>query len=170
MKFTNEIDQNAPLTKYEKASLCALLLQPLLFALLIGSFCSGCKTFYENSGANIDVGDTTVPLKLKEPISQFDLEFLFTLTGARVWTAKDSNVKVNYRNTYTNNYLFGLVDKKGVQDFEVDVVPVSVNDTGESPTDESPTNESHEQNNAAPAASNEFERENNTELKPSESE
>lgn len=94
--------------------------------------CSGCRAFYENSGADIDVGDTTVPLRLREPMSSLNLEFLFTLTGAKVWTAKDSDVKVSYRNTYTNNYLFGVVDKKGVQDFEVDVIPVSVNGIDES--------------------------------------
>lgn len=163
MKFIN-------ITKCEKTSLGALLLQSLLFVIFIGSLCSGCKAFYENSGADIDVGDTTVPLKLKEPTSSFDLEFLFTLTGAKVWTAKDSNVKVNYRNTYTNNYLFGLVDKKGVQDFEVEVEPVSVNGTDEAPIDESPADKSPEHNNVTLAVSNEYESEKNTELKPSESE
>lgn len=125
-----ETPPNAPWTPTERVAMFALIIWPLLFAALVAALCGGCRAFYENSGSEIEVGEITAPMNLSEPTSSCKLQLLFDLTGAKVWTAKDSLVKVTYRNTYTNEY-FGIVQKVGVQDFDVKVEPL---ETAQSPT------------------------------------
>lgn len=97
---------------------------------------SGCKSFYENTGSNTEVGEVFAPVKITEPTSSWNVELLFNLTGARVWTAKDSRVTTHYRNSYTNNYLFGMVERKGVQDFDVEVEPLATDVQTDDSTDD----------------------------------
>lgn len=87
---------------------------------------TGCKAFYENSGTNLAVGEITAPAEFSEPSESLTVRLLFDMTGARAWTAKDAKVSVEYRNTYTNSYVFGMADKTGVQDFKVKVEPLQV--------------------------------------------
>ena len=88
---------------------------------------AGCKSFYENSGSRTVVGDVSAPVEISDSSDAVTCKLLYTLTGASVWTAKDSNVTIGYANAYTNTY-FGCVDKTGVQKLEVKIEPVEKTD------------------------------------------
>ena len=90
----------------------------------------GCKSFYENSGSRTVVGDVSAPVELSDSSDAVTCKLLYSLTGASVWTAKDSNVTIGYANAYTNTY-FGCVDKTGVQKLEVKIEPVEKADDSE---------------------------------------
>ena len=97
---------------------------------IVSSAISGCKSFYENSGSRTVVGDVSAPVELSDSSDSVTCKLLYSLTGASVWTAKDSNVTIGYTNTYTNTY-FGCVDKAGVQQLEVKIEPVEKADSEE---------------------------------------
>lgn len=92
----------------------------------------GCKAFYENAGSKTVVGSVTAPIEVSEPTSSINVRALYSMDGAEVYTAKDSLVKIVYRNSYTNNY-FAIVKTQGVQDLEVEIEPL---DTGSAGTNE----------------------------------
>lgn len=97
-----------------------------LLGLLTGVF--GCKN--TNTGSRIIVGDVTSLPKIADAADNISIEVLLMMTGASVWTAKDSLVKVTYSNTYTNEYC-GIIERKGNQTLKVEVEPLATdaNDT-----------------------------------------
>lgn len=91
-----------------------------LLGLLTGVF--GCKN--TNTGSRIIVGDVTSLPKIADAADNISIEVLLMMTGASVWTAKDSLVKVIYSNTYTNEYC-GIIERKGNQTLKVEVEPLA---------------------------------------------
>jgi len=86
---------------------------------------SGCKAFYENAGSHTRVGSLTAPVEVSEPSSSMNVRALYSMDGADVYTAKDSLVKITYRNSYTNNY-FAIVKTSGEQNLSVEIEPLEV--------------------------------------------
>lgn len=125
-----EIDRNAPLTAWERAALGILAFWPLLAILAIGAVCGGCKAFYENAGSHTRVGSLTAPVEVSEPSDSITVRALYSMDGADVYTAKDSLVKIRYRNAYTNDY-FAIVKTRGVQDLEVEIEPLATDAASE---------------------------------------
>lgn len=83
---------------------------------------AGCMN--ENTGVSAAVGDITTLPEISDSADNISVKVLYMMTGARVWTAKDSNVMVNYKNCYTNDYM-GIFHTRGVQDLNVTVEPVA---------------------------------------------
>lgn len=90
-----------------------------LFAVFaLAAMFSGCKS----TGVYANVGDVSAPVEISDSSDTINIRALFSLTGAKVWSAKDSRVKIAYTNCYTNVY-FGVIDRRGIQGFGVEVNP-----------------------------------------------
>jgi len=129
MKITNEINPSTPITPTEKVALCALLFWPLALALAVGTLCGGCKAFYENAGSHTKVGSLTAPVEVSDGSDSITVKALYLMDGADVYTAKDSLVKITYRNAYTNDY-FAIVKTAGKQELEVEIEPLATEADG----------------------------------------
>ena len=92
-------------------------------ALALAALLVGCRS--ENTGVSAAVGDITTLPEISDASDNVSVKVLYMMTGARVWTAKDSNVKDEYRNVYTNDYI-GVFHTRGQQDLAVTVEPVAV--------------------------------------------
>lgn len=101
----------------EGFAILALVALALAFVIL----CGGCR----NTGTYAVVGDLDAPVDISDASDTINVRALFSLRGAKVWSAKDSRVVMNYTNNYTNAYLFGMVETKGRQDFGVKVIPTT---------------------------------------------
>ena len=80
---------------------------------------AGCA----NTGTYAVVGDVSAPIDVSDASDTYTIRAFFSLRGAKAWSARNSRTKVTYTNNYTNAYLFGMVDTKGIQQFEVEVEP-----------------------------------------------
>ena len=80
---------------------------------------AGCR----NTGTYAVVGELDAPVDISDGSDTLNIRALFSLTGAKVWSARDTRVKMTYTNCYTNAYLYGMVKKRGKQDFGVQVNP-----------------------------------------------
>ena len=89
-------------------------------ALLFLALCGGCK----NAGTYAVVGELDAPVDISDGSDTINVRALFSLTGAKVWSARNSRVEMTYTNSYTNAY-FGIVEKRGVQRFGVKVLPTT---------------------------------------------
>jgi len=95
--------------------------------LVAATILAGCKAFYENAGSHTRVGSLTAPVEVSEPSDSITVRVLYSMDGADVYTAKDSMVKITYRNSYTNNY-FAIVKTQGCQDLAVEIEPLYTGD------------------------------------------
>jgi len=86
-------------------------------------YVSGCKAFYENAGSHTKVGSLTAPVEVSDGSDSITVKALYSMDGADVYTAKDSLVKITYKNSYSNNY-FAVVKTSGKQELEVDIEPL----------------------------------------------
>ena len=104
------------------------LIQGLALFAALGAFAavvaltSGCKNM--NTGSSIKVGDITSLPEISDASDNITMKVLLMMTGASIWTAKDSLVKVGYSNCYTNWYC-GLIERRGAQSLTVEVEPLS---------------------------------------------
>lgn len=106
----------------DRASLGIALMLALSCALSLVLLCSGCKN--TNTGSAIKVGDITSLPEISDASDNITMKILLMMTGASIWTAKDSLVKVGYVNCYTNWYC-GLIERRGLQNLTVEVEPLS---------------------------------------------
>ena len=83
---------------------------------------AGCR----GTGTYAHVGDVTAPVEVSDSSDTINVRALFSMRGAKVWSAKDSIVAMTYTNDYTNSYLYGMVETRGRQNFGVDVNPCEV--------------------------------------------
>ena len=109
----------------DRASLGIALMLALSCALSLVLLCSGCKN--QNTGSAIKVGDITSLPEISDASDNITMKVLLMMTGASIWTAKDSLVKVGYVNCYTNWYC-GIIERRGLQNLTVEVEPLSVED------------------------------------------
>lgn len=107
--------------RFTRGAFGILALVFLLGFLAITSLLAGCVS--QNTGSSIAVGDITSLPEVQDAADSISVKILLMMTGAKVWTAKDSLVTVEYANAYTNNYC-GLIERKGKQDLTVRVEPL----------------------------------------------
>ena len=107
--------------KWSARSIAIALLVAVAIAL------AGCR----NTGTYAVVGDVVSPVDISDGSDTVKVRALFALTGAKVWCARDSKVKMTYTNVYTNSYI-GIVDTQGVQNFKVETEPLDVSGTSDS--------------------------------------
>ena len=107
----------------DRASLGMVLMLALAGILSLVVLCSGCKN--QNTGSAIKVGDITSLPEISDASDNITMKVLLMMTGASIWTAKDSLVKVGYVNCYTNWYC-GIIERRGMQNLTVEVEPLSV--------------------------------------------
>lgn len=103
----------------------------LAAALMLIYCCAGCA----NTGTYAVVGDVSAPVDVSDASDSFTVRAFFSLRGAKAWSARNSRTKVTYTNNYTNAYLFGMVDARGVQEFAVEVEP-TVDEAADEAADE----------------------------------
>ena len=101
MNCANEIDRDAPLTKFERFCVGVIL----LFALACVLACCGCKTYYENVGVRVRTGNVKAPVEVSEPTSSANAKFLFFMDGADVYVAKGYGVEIDYSAAYAGTWL-----------------------------------------------------------------
>lgn len=101
MKIINEIDRDAPLTKFERFCVGVLM----LFVLACVFACIGCKTYYENAGMRVRIGSVKAPIEVSEPTSSANAKFLFFMDGADVYVAKGYGVEIDYSAAYSGTWL-----------------------------------------------------------------
>lgn len=121
MKIKNEIDRDAPLTKFERFCVGVLM----LFALALILACCGCKTYYENVGVRVRTGNVTAPVEVSEPTSAANAKFLFFMDGADVYVAKGYGVEIDYSAAYAGTWLTSA----STQAVRVVVSPTNLCDT-----------------------------------------
>ena len=92
-------------------------------AVCIAAFAALALVGCRNTGTYAVVGELDAPVDISDGSDTLNIRALFSLTGAKVWSARDTRVKMTYTNCYTNAYLFGMVEKRGRQDFGVEVNP-----------------------------------------------
>lgn len=96
MNCANEIERDAPLTKFER--FCVGII--MLFVMACVFACIGCKTYYENAGMRVRAGSVKAPIELSEPTSSTNIRLLFFLDGVDLYATKGSAVEMSY---YTAN-------------------------------------------------------------------
>lgn len=119
MKIQNEIDRDAPLTKFERFRVGVLL----LFALACVLACCGCKTYYENAGLRVRTGSVKAPIEVSEPTSSTNIRLLFFLDGVDLYATKGSAVEMSYYTASGGNWLTSAT----TQAVEVVVTPWPTN-------------------------------------------
>lgn len=84
---------------------------------------SGCAN--PNTGTCTVIGEQLALPEITDASDSISVRVYETIKGARVWTAKDSVVTVEYHNAYTNSY-FGMVDTTSDMRLKVKVEPCEV--------------------------------------------
>jgi hypothetical protein len=92
----------------------------LLATLALTAIC-GCMS--ENTGSSTIVGEQLALPEITDSSDSVAVRVYESIKGARVWTAKDSKVSVEYENCYTNTY-FGIVDTRDYMKLKVKVEPL----------------------------------------------
>ena len=105
----------------------ALKLMTLLasLALLVCVICFGSGCYSTDCGSKTIVGNHYSLPKLSSDATDFDIEIYQSTEGAVVYTRKDSLVKIDYYNAYTN-HIFGIWDKVGEMKLAVEIEPLEV--------------------------------------------
>ena len=114
----------APLDPSERVCVGATLLSALLTALGVVALAASVCGCYSNTGSSTAVGDITALPEISDSADNINVKVYYSMTGARVWTAKDSLVKITYQNDYTNTYC-GVIETRGNQRLGVEIEPLS---------------------------------------------
>ncbi len=107
-------------TRFERAvmGLVSLFFLAAAFALL--SLVGGCAN--PNTGTCTIIGEQLALPEITDSSDSIAVRVYESIKGARVWTAKDSVVSVEYANAYTNTY-FGIVEMRDSMRLKVKVEP-----------------------------------------------
>ena len=119
MNFANEIERDAPLTKFERFCVGVIM----LFVMACVFACIGCKTYYENAGMRVRIGSVKAPIEVSEPTSAANAKLLFFMDGADVYVAKGYGVEIDYSAACAGTWLTSA----STQAVEVVVTPWPTN-------------------------------------------
>ena len=114
----------APLDPIERVCVGATLLSALLTFLGVVALAASVCGCYSNTGSSTAVGDITALPEISDSADNINVKVYYSMTGARVWTAKDSLVKITYQNDYTNTYC-GVIETRGNQRLGVEIEPLA---------------------------------------------
>jgi hypothetical protein len=93
---------------------------------LVAAF-AGC-TSGEYTGSRTIVGEQKALPELSDSSDSVSLRVYEDVKGAKVWTAKDCNVTIDYTNAYTNVYC-GVLDFRNYMTLHVKIEPCEVTPT-----------------------------------------
>ena len=110
----------APLEPIERVCAGVTLLFALCGALAIATALCGCAN--PNTGTCTIIGEQLALPEITDSSDSIAVRVYESIKGARVWTAKDSVVSVEYANAYTNTY-FGIVEMRDSMKLKVKVEP-----------------------------------------------
>ena len=119
----------------ERVCAGATLLFALFGALALATALAGCVN--PNTGTCTIIGEQLALPEITDSSDSIAVRVYESIKGARVWTAKDSVVSVEYANAYTNTY-FGIVEMRDSMRLKVKVEPCEIG--GETEADDAPTN------------------------------
>lgn len=107
-------------SRFERAcaGLVSLFLMTAMIALL--SLAGGCVN--PNTGTCTVIGEQMALPEITDSGDNVSIRVYESIKGARVWTAKNSVVSVEYFNAYTNSY-FGIVETCDSMRLKVKVEP-----------------------------------------------
>lgn len=94
-----------------------------LIAIALVALCCGCITEY--TGSRTVVGEQMAFPEVSNLSDSITLRIYESVKGAKVWTAKDSKVTINYSNSYTNSY-FGICETRDSMKLDVIIKPLAV--------------------------------------------
>jgi hypothetical protein len=112
--------------RIEKVCQGAALMLALLGFFTLVALTSGC--YSTDCGSKTIVGNHYSLPKLSSDATDFDFEIYQSTEGAVVYTRKDSLVKIDFFNAYTN-HIFGIWDKVGEMKLAVEIEPLEVGAT-----------------------------------------
>lgn len=81
-----------------------------------------CGCVNPNTGTCTIIGEQMALPEITDSSDSIAVRIYESIKGARVWTAKDSVVAVEYSNAYTNTY-FGIVETRDAMRLRVKVEP-----------------------------------------------
>lgn len=94
-----------------------------LGAILAAALLAGCTSEY--TGSRTIVGEQDSLPELSDSGDTVTVKVYESVKGAKVWTAKDCNVRIAYTNAYTNTY-FGVLDRRNFMTLDVKIEPCEV--------------------------------------------
>lgn len=94
-----------------------------LMMLAMMAIISGCVTEY--TGSRTVVGEQTALPEISDASDSLAVRVYESVKGAKVWTAKDCRVTINYSNAYTNTY-FGIVETQDAMRLDVTIEPLDI--------------------------------------------
>lgn len=95
----------------------------MLGAVLVAVLLAGCTSEY--TGSRTIVGEQKALPELSDSSDSVSLRVYEDVKGAKVWTAKDCNVTIDYTNAYTNVYC-GVLDFRNYMTLHVKIEPCEV--------------------------------------------
>ena len=96
----------------------------VLGAVLAAALLAGCRSS-ECTGSRTVVGEQFALPELSDSSDSVSLRVYESVKGAKVWTAKDCNVRIAYTNAYTNTY-FGVFESRDYMTLTVEIEPCEV--------------------------------------------
>ena len=96
---------------------------------ILSIFICGCT----NTGSSTVVGEHFALPELSDAGDNVSVKVYESVKGARVWTAKDCNVTINYNCTTTNSYC-GVIETKSNMSLDVIIEPLDMNSSTNSTT------------------------------------
>ena len=91
--------------------------------ILAAALLAGCTSEY--TGSRTVVGEQTALPELSDSSDSVSVRVYESVKGAKVWTAKDCNVRIAYTNAYTNTY-FGILESRDYMTLTVEIEPCEV--------------------------------------------
>ncbi len=107
-------------TRFTRAAFGLFTLVAMAGLIALASLLSGCVN--PNTGTSTIIGEQLALPEISDATDNISVRVYESIKGARVWTAKDSVVSVEYANTYTNTY-FGIVETRDSMRLKVKVEP-----------------------------------------------
>lgn len=99
----------------------------ILFVMLAAlcAMCILCGCYSADCGSKTVVGNHYSLPKISSDATNFDFEIYESTEGAVVYTRRDSLVRIDFSNVYTNR-IFGIWNKFGVMNLSVEIEPLEV--------------------------------------------
>lgn len=129
-------DRNGHISPKESDGIIAILTSGIIMAIIITAvfaLASGCMN--PNTGSSTVVGDQISLPEISDSSDSVAVRVYESVKGAKVWTAKDSVVTIDYACATTNSY-FGIVDTTSDMKLSVTIDPLrSTSPTKDPPRD-----------------------------------
>ena len=117
----------------EGNTIIALMTSIIIFVLILMMALAVCGCTNPNTGSSTVVCDQISLPEISDSSDSVSVRVYESVKGAKVWTAKDSVVTIDYACATTNSY-FGLVDTTSDMTLSVTIDPLSQQRDNTAPT------------------------------------